>query len=169
MIKQSLALASALALSTSVSFAATHVEANHIGIVDFQKLFKSAPQGEKAFNQDKMTLGKQLSQIKAEVKKLKVELGNFKKNKATYSKKELQSHTQKIEHDQETYQDHYQTYLKDLQKDKLAVLESFSKAAKKAVKSVAKQHHYDLVLNAQSVPYFGQAHDITDLVLAKMK
>ena len=140
-----------------------------VGIVNVQKVFQSAPQGEATLNKMKDNLKPQVEKLKSRQEKLATQIKSLERNAPTMSKSAKAAKEKTLAAQQEDFQkDVLKLRQAELKKEQAAA-QTFQSDLRKSIAKVGKADDYDMILLQQAVPYYKNSYDVTKQVVASMK
>lgn len=156
-----------ICISIASLFAMSAIAAQ-VGVVDMQKIFRSAPQ----VKQINATLTKQFANRKTSImkmgKQLQTDIQQYQKNKAVMSAKELKNLKSKITKEETQLRQAQSKFQQDLFAAQNKKMTQFMDNVRRIVKSIAAKKKLDMVLPQNTVLYSDTGLNITDEVLSKL-
>lgn len=162
-MKKIVAIASSVLLMTGMSAyaAGTNSTDTSIAVVNVSQIFQQSPKiadlNKKLQSQFK---GRQ-DKLIAQQKSLQEELDKFKKESPTMSEKAKNALQSKIMDDQGTLQKDAAAFQKDLSAEQNKIMKGVLTQLNEIISSIAKNNHYNMVLDSQAVIFANPSADIT--------
>ena len=139
-----------------------------VGVVDMQKVFKTAPELKNIQEKLNVRFSSERKQLTVGIAKLRKDQANLIKNRATMSSKQLSALKASIKDEQVSLQSLQGTYQKAMIAEQRKVMKAFIEKLKNTAQSVAKEDSLDVVLVNTSVLYANHSKDITDELVSKL-
>ena|GEM_PF-1557947 len=139
-----------------------------IGVVNTTQIIQQSPQGRQVLQELKKDFSSRQQKLISEKKSLNKMQQKMKKSSAIMSQAEMEHLQDKIRQAQHDLKRDQQSFQEDLQYERKEKVTNIKKVILKAVRTVAKQDGYDLVLD-QSVSFASKHVNITDKVIQYLK
>ena len=163
MKKYVLILISVLGLVFAASVSAINSE---IGFVDVVKIMQQLP----GFSQLKKQFAARAEELKAAASALQKHAQEFERNGPVMTDKEKSTEQKRLLQETEDLQKQRTQFTQDFQDAQLKLVRKITSRIETVVAKIAKQRHYDLVLQKSAVLYHKDANnDITQQVLQSLK
>ncbi len=162
------ALSALVVTGTTQVFAAdtnaTAGQQSGVVFVNVQQLFQQSPKIAELNKSLQNKFKPRQDKLASQQKDLQDEVEKFKKDSSTMSQKDKDALQKKIMADQSGLAKEYTNFQQDLQKEQNKVMTTVLKELNDVIGSVAKNSHYNFVLDSQAVIYADQGTDITKQV-----
>lgn len=155
-----------VAVLSTVSLAAY---ASGTAVVDMQKIFTSSPQASEIKTDLQKEFTGRRDKLTTMSKQFQQDLGQYNKNKAVMSDKDLEKLKAKLSSEGAALKQGQMQYQQDLYKQQSSKTTAFINKIKVIAAGVAKKQHFDLVLPKNSVLYSKADADITSQVISGLK
>ena len=162
MKKYVLILISVLGLVFAASVSAINSE---IGFVDVVKIMQQLP----GFSQLKKQFAARAEELKAAASALQKHAQEFERNGPVMTDKEKSTEQKRLLQETEDLQKQRTQFTQDFQDAQLKLVRKITSRIETVVAKIAKQRHYDLVLQKSAVLYHKDTNDITEQVLQSLK
>lgn len=139
-----------------------------IGVVDLIQVLESSPQAERA----RVEIEKEFAPLEAEVATLRRELrkleDHLSKEGAIMREADRRRAEREVIAQRRNLERKQDEYKEDLNYRKNEELSKIQRTILNAIRSIAREEDYDLILNRETLPYFDPQTDITEQVLKKL-
>lgn len=139
-----------------------------IGVVNTSRIVKQSPQGREMLKELQQDFSGRKRKLVSEQNDLNKMQKKLKNSSAIMSQTEILNLQEKIRQTQHDLKRDQESFQEDLQYERKEKIENIKKVIFKAVRTVAKQDGYDLVME-HSVGYASNQVDITDKVIQYLK
>lgn len=139
-----------------------------VGVIDFRKLVSESKDVKAARTKLEGQFKPKQAEIMALQKSVKEDMEKFQRDASVMTdtqKKELQQKVMKARQELSVKGNAYEQQLNQARNQTMQV---FFEKVKKVVDEVAKEGHYDLILQRENTPYANSAMDITNQVAKKL-
>ncbi|GAB4393001.1 MAG: hypothetical protein Tsb005_09410 [Gammaproteobacteria bacterium] len=157
---------------TALSYAADqkNVSASNlkIAVIDFREIVREAPEGKAIANKLKADFKPRQEKIVAKNKEIEAKIKKLKRDAAVMSADDREKLQGQILAERRDLQRMQEDMQQDLSLERERAMEKFLDHIEKAVKKVAKNEHYDLILQKNTVPYSASQLDVTKQVLKEL-
>lgn len=149
----------------SASVFAAGAEAAKVGVVDLQKIMQTAPQMKTIQQKLEAQFKPRRDKLVAMEESLKKDMEKFKRDNAVMSAKDKKDLEKKIITAQQTFERQGQQYQQELSAAHNEAMEDLYNKVRKAIKLVADQQKYDVILQKDAAPFASDKLDVTAEVM----
>lgn len=158
-----------LVLSTALAFSGVAMAADtaatstgtRVAVVEIAKVLHDSPQVKKNVDQLKAQFSKDQKAIEAKQAALETAMKDFKKNDAVMSAADKAKTEKTIAEQRQSLVQEIGTFQQKLTAEQKKIMDSVFKELNQVVQKIAKEQHFDVVLDSQFVLYGVPAVDIT--------
>ena len=140
-----------------------------IGVIDLNQVMQQAPQMKAISTRLQKQFKPQQTALIARQKTLKKDIATLHRNGSVLGKSQKNKLQTRIKKEQKDLQDMSTTYQQSVGKQQRQEMEKFFAVLKNVVSKVAKQGHYSIILQKESVPYVDPKLDLTVTVVQNLK
>jgi outer membrane protein len=143
--------------------------ADKIGVVSMQTVFQQTPQGQASLDKIKQSLTPQMNQLQKQQSQLSTAVAAFNKNGPTMSDADRNAQEATLNQQQQQFQQQVTAFQSNESQQQQAAAQKFQSALVNAVKAVAKNDGYTMIMTDQAIPYYNSSYDVSAEVVNLMK
>lgn len=155
-----------IALFNSVNVQAA---ASKIAVVNFAEIFQKLPAREAAAKKLEKEFAGRATELQRMEKDLQAKIANFQRDRSVMKESVRSQSEKEIQAQQQAFSTKAQQFEEDNRRRQAEERDTILKRIQEAVKTVAAQEGYDMVVDANTVAYSASGTDITATVLKKVK
>jgi outer membrane protein len=144
----------------------TWADSFKIGVVDLQKIIQTSPQMQTIQQALETKFRPRRDALVATEKDLKAKIEAFKRDSAVMNATQKKDNERAIIAMQQKFERDGQTYQQELSTAHNQAMEDFYTKVRSAIATVAKNEHYDLVVQKDAAPFTSEKLDVTKQVIA---
>lgn len=139
-----------------------------VGVIDFRKLVSESKDVIAARKKLEGQFKPKQEEIVALQKSIKEDMEKFQRDAAVMTETQKKAMQEKVLKARQELSTKGSAYEQQLNQARNQTMQTFFDKVKKVVDEVAKEGHYDLILQRENTPYANAAMDITDKVAQKL-
>ncbi|MDP3559215.1 MAG: OmpH family outer membrane protein [Legionellaceae bacterium] len=139
-----------------------------MGVVDLQRIMQTSPQMKVIQEKLEKNFKPRRDKLITMEEHLKSEMEQFKRDTAIMSQTQKKTLEKKIIADQQNFERQGQQYQQELSTAHNESMEELYGKIRNAITTVAKNSHYEVILQKEAAPYSAPTLDVTDQVLKEM-
>jgi outer membrane protein len=141
----------------------------NIAVVDMNKVIQSSPQMASIQTQLDKTFAPKHQTIVTKISKTTADNEKLLKNASVMKQKDRDALTQKINESRRSILAEQEKFQREYEKARTSALKGLFEKINIITTKMAKEQHYDLILNTVATPFAGKSLDVTEALVARLK